>query len=205
VKPILNGMTHDVFISYSTKNKSVADPLCAALESAAIPCWMAPRDVQPGLPFAGQITRAIHGSKTMVLIFSADSNNSEQVLRELELAADARLPIIQFRIEDLIPNDDLQYYLSTPHWFDATKAPLDQHLGPFAIALKTLFETSAKQMKKSLGKIVNFSKHKLTPSLGGFDSKGDDPAVDRGAAADMYEENVKYAADLDIMPTIEIS
>jgi hypothetical protein len=197
-------MKHDVFISYSTKDKSIADPLCAALESAAIRCWIAPRDVQPGLPFAGQITRAIHGSKAIALIFSADSNNSEQVLRELELAANARLPIIEFRIEDLTPNDDLQYYLSTPHWFDATTVPLDEHLGPFAIALRTLLETSKEEMKKSVGKIVTFGNHKLTAFLHGSDSKEEDPVVDRGTAADMYEENIKYAEDFDIMPTIPI-
>jgi hypothetical protein len=197
-------MPHDVFISYSTKNKSVADPLCAALESAAIRCWIAPRDVQPGLPFAGQITRAIQGSKAMVLIFSAESNNSEQILRELELAANAHVPIIEFRIEALTPNDDLRYYLSTPHWFDATTVPLGEHLGPFTVALRTLLETSGKEMKKSVGKIVKFAKHKLTAFLHGCASKEEDSAVDRGTAADMYEENIKYAADLDIMPTIPI-
>ena len=143
-------MAHDVFISYSTKNKSVADAVCAGLENAAIRCWMAPRDVQPGRSFAGEITRAIHGSKAMVLIFSADSNNSEQILRELELAANAHLHIVQFRIEDVTPNDDLQYYLSTPHWFDATTVPLENHLGRFTIALKTLLETREKEMEKSV-------------------------------------------------------
>lgn len=146
-------MAHDVFISYSTKNKSVADAVCAALENAAIRCWLAPRDVQPGRSFAGEITRAIHGSKAMVLIFSGDSNKSEQILRELELAANTRLHIIQFRIEDVIPNDDLQYYLSTPHWLDATAAPLEKHLGRLAIALKTLLETSEKEMEKSVREI----------------------------------------------------
>jgi TPR repeat protein len=143
-------MAHDVFLSYSTKNKSVADAVCAAVENAAIRCWMAPRDVQPGRSFAGEITRAIHGSKAMVLIFSAQSNNSEQILRELELAANAHLHIVQFRIEDVTPNDDLQYYLSTPHWFDATTEPLEKHLGRFAIALKTLLETREKEMEKSV-------------------------------------------------------
>ena len=148
-------MAHDVFISHSTKNKSVADAVCAALENAAIRCWIAPRDVQPGRPFAGEITRAIHGSKAMVLIFSADSNNSEQILRELELAANARLHIVQFRIEDVTPNDDLQYYLSTPHWFDATTAPLEKHLSRLAIALKTLLETPEKEIKKSVREIAS--------------------------------------------------
>ena len=52
----------------------------------------------------------------MVLIFSAHSNTSEQVLREVQLAANAHLHIIQFRIQNVLPNDDLEYYLSTPHW-----------------------------------------------------------------------------------------
>jgi len=144
-------MAHDVFISYSTKNKSVADAVCAALENAAIQCWVAPRDVQPGLSFAGQITRAIRMSKAMVLIFSSDSNRSEQILRELELAAHVRLPIVNFRIEEVTLNDDLRYYLSAPHWFDATTGPLEKHLGQLTIALKTLIETSEKEMGKSAG------------------------------------------------------
>jgi TIR domain len=197
-------MAHDVFISYSTKNKSVADPLWAALESAAIRCWSAPRDVQPGLPFAGQITRAIHGSKAMVLIFSADSNNSEQILRELELAANAHLPIVQFRIEDLTPNDDLRYYLSTPHWFDATTVPLEKHLGPFAIAIKALLESSEKQMKKGVREITRFVKHKLTASLDGYEPKEKDLVVDQGTEAALYEEDIKYPTDRDFMPGMQI-
>jgi len=197
-------MAHDVFISYSTKNKSVADPVCAALENAAIRCWSAPRDVQPGLPFAGQITRAMHGSKAMVLIFSADSNNSEQILRELELAANARLPIVQFRIEDLTPNDDLLYYLSTPHWFDATTVPLEKHLGPFAFALKTLLETSEKQMKKGVREIIQCVKHKRTASLDGYEPKEENLVVDRGTEAEMYEEDITYPSDRDHMPGILI-
>ena len=84
-------MAHDVFISHSTKNKAVADAVCATLENAAIRCWIAPRDVQFSRPFPGEITRAIKESKAIVLIFSADSNNSPQILRELQLAAAMRV------------------------------------------------------------------------------------------------------------------
>ena len=74
-----------IFVSHSTKDKTVSDAVCAALENGGIRCWVAPRDVQPGRSFAGEITRAIQESKIMVLIFSAHSNNSEQVLREVQL------------------------------------------------------------------------------------------------------------------------
>ncbi len=41
-------MAYDVFISYSTPDKVIADAACATLEQRQIRCWMAPRDVLPG-------------------------------------------------------------------------------------------------------------------------------------------------------------
>jgi hypothetical protein len=131
-------MAHDVFISHSAQDKAVAHAVCAGLESAALRCWIAPRDVQPGRSFAGEITRAIQQSKAMVLIFSAHSNNSQQVLREVQLAVSSHLHIVQFRIEDVRPNDDLTYFLSTPHWLDAMTPPMEKHLQRLVTAIETL-------------------------------------------------------------------
>jgi hypothetical protein len=131
-------MAHDVFISHSSRDKPVSDAVCAALENAGIRCWVAPRDVQPGRSFAGEITRAIQQGKAMVLIFSANSNTSSQVLREVQLAVDSQLHILQFRIEEVLLNDDLKYYLSTPHWLDAMTPPLENHLDRLATSLRTL-------------------------------------------------------------------
>src|SRR4051794_19805895 len=131
-------MAHDVFISHSAQDKTIADAACAALENAGVRCWIAPRDVQPGRSFAGEITRAIQQSKVMVLIFSAHSNNSQQVLREVQLAVGSHLHIVQLRIEDVRPNDDLTYFLSTPHWLDALTLPLENHLQRLVAAVKAL-------------------------------------------------------------------
>src|SRR6267143_266058 len=135
-------MAHDVFISHSTIDKAVSDAVCAALENGGIRCWVAPRDVQPGRSFAGEITRAIQDSKIMVLIFSAHSNNSEHVLREVQLAVKAHLHIIQFRIEDVRLNDDLEYFLSTPHWLDALTPPLENHLRKLEGSIKKLLDVT---------------------------------------------------------------
>jgi hypothetical protein len=134
-------MAHDVFISHSSSDKAVADAVCAGLENTGIRCWIAPRDVQPGRSFAGEIARAIKNSKAMVLIFSARSNNSEQVLREVQLAVTAQLHIVQFRIENVILNDDLSYFLSTPHWLDALTPPLENHIDRLKTALSALLGT----------------------------------------------------------------
>jgi hypothetical protein len=131
-------MAHDVFISHSTNNRPVANAVCAALERIAIRCWIAPRDVMPGRPYSGEITRAIQQSRAFVLIFSEHSNNSEQVLREVQLAANSRLHIIQFRIDPVVPSDDLEYYLSGPHWLDAVTPPLENHLEQLQNSIKAL-------------------------------------------------------------------
>jgi tetratricopeptide (TPR) repeat protein len=133
-------MPHDVFISHSSQDKPVADAVCAALERSGMRCWIAPRDVQPGRSFAGEITRAIQRSKVMVLIFSAYSNTSEQVLREVQLAANSHLHIVQFRIADVLPNDDLEYYLSAPHWLDAMTPPLENHLDRLQTSVEALLQ-----------------------------------------------------------------
>jgi TIR domain len=131
-------MAHDVFISHSTNNRPVANAVCAALERDGIRCWIAPRDVMPGRPYSGEITRAIQQSRAFVLIFSEHSNNSEQVLREVQLAANSRLHIIQFRIDPVVPSDDLEYYLSGPHWLDAVTPPLENHIEQLQTSVKAL-------------------------------------------------------------------
>jgi hypothetical protein len=131
-------MPRDVFISHSAQDKKVSEAICAALEQAAIPCWIAPRDVRPGRSFPGEITRAIQQSKAMLLIFSRNSNASEQVLREVQLAVDCRVPIVRLRIADVPLSDDLRYYLSTPQYLDALTSPLSKHIPPLIAALKEL-------------------------------------------------------------------
>jgi len=96
-------MAHDVFISYSSQDKSVADAVCATLESRKIRCWIAPRDVLAGQPYAESILDGINKSRVFVLVFSADSNLSQQVLREVERAVSKGIPILPFRIADVEP------------------------------------------------------------------------------------------------------
>ena len=147
-------MVHDVFISHSANDKPLADAVCAALENGAIRCWIAPRDVRPGRSFAGEITRAIQRSKAMVLIFSGHSNRSEQVLREVQLAVESHLHIVQFRIEDVLPNDDLKYFLGAPHWLDALSPPVEKHIERLKTSIHSLLDSSADDDGKGAGAVI---------------------------------------------------
>ena len=69
-------MAHDVFISYSSKDKPTADAVCAMLESRGVRCWVAPRDILPGVEYAEALVDALQQSRLMVLVFSSGSNQS---------------------------------------------------------------------------------------------------------------------------------
>jgi hypothetical protein len=121
-------MSHDVFVSYSSRDKAAADAVCARLEAAKIRCWIAPRDIMPGADWGCSIIDAIAGCRAMVLVFSANANTSPQVKREVERAVHHGVPLIPFRIENVMPEKSLEYFLSSPHWLDAYTPPLDRHL-----------------------------------------------------------------------------
>lgn len=121
-------MAHDVFISYSSKDKPTADAVCHALEADGLRCWIAPRDIQPGADWGEAIVRAISGARVFILVFSANANASQQIKREVERAVNRGLPVIPFRIENVAPTESLEYFISTPHWLDAYTPPLERHL-----------------------------------------------------------------------------
>ena len=85
-------MAHDVFISYASGDKPVADAVCATLEAKNIRCWIAPRDVLPGIHYGEAIIDAIHECRIMVLVFSAKANLSGHIPKEIERAVTAAPP-----------------------------------------------------------------------------------------------------------------
>ncbi len=121
-------MAYDVFISHSSKDKTIADAVTASLEQAKIRCWIAPRDIRPGDSWGGAIVEAIESCRVMVVVFSAQSNSSKQVMREVERAVQHDIVVVPYRIEDVQPTRDMEYFLSSTHWLDAVSPELDAHL-----------------------------------------------------------------------------
>ncbi len=137
-------MAHDVFISHSHADKPVADAACAALEARGIRCWIAPRDIHPGHNWAASIVEAIRGAQIMLLVFSRHANQSPQVQREVERAANSGKVLLPLRIEDVLPEAALEYYLNTPHWLDAISRPFEAHLEKLADACASLLKVTGR-------------------------------------------------------------
>lgn len=119
---------HDVFISYSSYNKYIADAICHRLESGGVKCWYAPRDIPGGEEWPAAIVRAIRASRVFILIYSKESNQSKQILREVTTAVDSECVIIPFRIDESEMSNNLAYYLNTLHWLDAVSPPLESNI-----------------------------------------------------------------------------
>jgi hypothetical protein len=64
------------------------------------------------------IMRAIRTTKVMVLVFSENANNSEEIKREIVLAGNAKLTVIPVRVEDVVPGDAFAYQFATRQWID---------------------------------------------------------------------------------------
>ncbi len=131
-------MESDVFISYSNMDKKVADAVCSIMEQKGIRCWMAPRDITPGLPFAEAIIDGIKGSRVFILIYSSNSNNSNQVIKEVDRAVQYKLAIIPLRLENVPMTKQLEYYVSDVHWMDALTPPLEEHIEKLCRVVKIL-------------------------------------------------------------------
>ncbi len=131
-------MPHDVFVSYSVKDKVVADAIVARLEADSIRCWVAPRDVVPGADWGESIIDAIENSRIMVLVFTSSANASPQIKREVERAVDKGVYTIPIRIENIEPTKSLEYFISTSQWIEAFPPPLEAHLDFLAKTVKAI-------------------------------------------------------------------
>ncbi len=131
-------MAHDVFISYSSLDTTAGETVCSILEQNGISCWIAPRDITPGLDFAEAIIDGIKSSRLFILVYSSNSNNSKQVIREVDRAVHLGLPVINLRLEDVPLSKQLEYYLSSVHWLDAKTPPLEDHVNKLSGVVKIL-------------------------------------------------------------------
>lgn len=133
-------MAHDIFISHSAKDKTIADAICARLESEGVRCWIAPRDVTAGMEWGAAIVGAIRQARIMVLVFSANANASPQIRKELERAVHHDVVILPFRIENVVPDESLEYFIGNVHWLDALTPPVEAHLRNLADTVRVLLD-----------------------------------------------------------------
>jgi TIR domain len=74
--------------------------------------------VPRGDDYQDAIVDALDQSGAMVLVFSKNANNSEEIKRELALASTKRLFVLPVRIENAEPTKGFKYQLATRQYVD---------------------------------------------------------------------------------------
>ena len=107
----------DVYVSYSSMDKDIADNVVSYLEERGITCWYAPRDIPPGSYWETSISTAISSCKVFLLIYGQNSSQSDQVARELGNAESLQhVSVIPYRIDETPLTGAFRYYLASSHW-----------------------------------------------------------------------------------------
>lgn len=154
-------MTHKVFISYSTKDKTTADAICHVLEQNNLECWIAPRNITSGKNYVSEIINGLKIAKIVVLVFSKNAQNSSYVKNEIENAFSNNKPILSFNIDETLPSESMEYYLKINHWLDAYPEPEKKFETLIKDALKLCNEESNKPISWSLNNFVSEDLSKL--------------------------------------------
>lgn len=116
-----------IFISHSSRDAESAEKVCALLEEAGHQCFIAPRDIRSGREYAEELMLGIERSDALVVMLSNNSNVSPHVLREVEHAASKSIPILVYKLEEVVLTKSMEYFLMTHQWVNQ-KVDTDFHV-----------------------------------------------------------------------------
>jgi hypothetical protein len=128
----------DVFVSYASPDRDLAFRIADFLERDGITCWIAPRDVPPGVEYGAAILDGIENCRALVLVLSEHSNDSQFVRKEVERAVSKTKAVLPVRVREVVPSGSLEFFISSAQWVDAWRSPMEQHLAQLAVAIKAI-------------------------------------------------------------------
>ncbi len=131
-------MAGHVFISHGSENSDEANALCAFIEARGVKCWIAPRDVRPGIDYSVELQSAIEQAAAFVVLVTEMANKSPYVRAETEMAFSCHKPIFPVRQTDIKPAAGLALFLKIRHWTDAFGAKRDAAMDRLALELQTV-------------------------------------------------------------------
>ena len=110
----------DVFLSYSSKDKTWVNRLKEALQKQGLKVWLDHDQIRPGDLFAGALEQGLEESKAVALIVSPESMESgwveEEYSRALSLAKRKQQPLQLIPV--ILRDAELPGFLATRQWVD---------------------------------------------------------------------------------------
>jgi len=141
-KKITTKKKADVFISYSSKDKTIADMLDSKLKEKGITTWIDRENIKAG-SYPTQIVEGIRNAQIFVVLVSSWSINSQNVLSEIDQAFNRLkdgIKIMPFMLSRVIMSDECSYYLSRQEMFFGDDPPIEIKIEEFVEKIKRELE-----------------------------------------------------------------
>lgn len=128
---------YDVFISHATPDVEAARLLRAVLEESGVRCFLAADGAIPcGATWPADLAQQIKSSSAFLLLYSESTNTSENVLKEVMLAAEFKRAIVPIRLDDTDFAAGLKYHLAHLQAIRAFPPPLTDRVAPLINQIK---------------------------------------------------------------------
>ena len=98
----MNTYKHNLFISYSHRDRPFVEKLSADLEKKGVKCWKDEKEIKVGDSIAGKIRDGIDSSQYLCVVISKHSINSEWVKREVDIATSLEIHRKEKRVLPLL-------------------------------------------------------------------------------------------------------
>lgn len=135
-------MLYDVFISHSSKDVEEVSKIVEFLEQEGFVCFVSYRDIPHCEDWADYLIEALEQSRSVVYVHTPAANNSNQIIREIQISVDdMKKPFVTYRLTDEPFKGGKKYFLQTLNWIDSI-GDSTQSLPLLAKTLKTTIERS---------------------------------------------------------------
>lgn len=122
-------MNYDVFISYSRKDREIAEKVCAVLNRFkkyyTFEYFIDRSEIKARDEYLKRISKAISQSRTVLFIASQNAYKSDFCAKELLFADKRGIHIIQYRIDESEPPMDLDMLLGTHQYRESKTTPIE--------------------------------------------------------------------------------
>ncbi len=102
----------DIFISYSRKDSAQALGLADRLRASGMDVWIDQHGIEAATAWSKEIVDAIDTANVFILLLSASSIGSVNVVRELAIASESDKPILPIELESVVLPSEFKYQLS---------------------------------------------------------------------------------------------
>jgi hypothetical protein len=184
----------EVFISYKSENRALADKIRAGLHHAGIGCWVSHHDITPGMSYPGQISDAIRNCRVVLVILTTQANKEpKHIIREITIADQHAKVILPIRCEPFELNSDFAYVLAVTQVLDMVDAAdfgNDQQMDTLVEAIQFHLDDAGSKFE-SPAKSVRDRKLSSTPAALPPETNKLLPLSDVTRAIDMGQELLK--------------